>query len=408
MFVKIIFTFKNSGQINANSFKVMDFIKDALADKLSSNEFAIVENQIRIKKKKWVDISCNVVRFDKLILLELTTATANVGDFKSLETIWDCITKTKLRNDVIIHKVFDEPSHILCVRLYKPLALFERNLRRLIYEIVAKVYGGEWFRKTIEELVSEHQSFKAISQTIKSKANQDKANYMDVALEELAYEEVIKYLFERTTLKPYKSIMEIELSDENLDKLSKEDIETIIRSNRPQSLWERLFSEYKRLDDLQNEINDIQALRNKVMHAKTMRYSEYMELNHLLKKWNPLIEEACQKNETKKYGVDLSVNVISSLNNYLEMVSSAASLVGEFLSTINFDVIRDSLMQIADSVSGAMGVISNIDFPSIIPPMIALSDLMLPPTDLSPTQDEEERKDEKEDDEDDGDDVDDG
>lgn len=368
-----------------------ELINSVFSPMVEDERVILAPNSVRIKQKQWVDVSYKTIRLDKSLILELATQKENRDSYMAIEFFWESITKTQLRKRINIQKGFDEPSHILCVRLYKPLGLFERNLRKMVYEIVTKVYGGDWYKRTLEDFVDHCNDHKTLSTIVKKNSEQDKVKVFEAALEEMTYSNLIVYLFGQTTLKPYSTFLEDDLSDENLKKLSKDEIVIKIQSNRPRSLWDRLFSEYDQLKDLPDDIKEIQSLRNKVMHAKTVSYSEYDNLKKLLLKWNPLIEAACLKNETKKYDSELNISAIYSLSNISMMVQNISKMIEATIPQIDIDSILATTKTIADSFGQCIDLYSSIDFSSLIAPFIALGD-------ISPLSDDESKNDDSSDD----------
>ena len=64
---------------------------------------------------------------------------------------------------------------------------FERRLRELLYLVVIKTYGEDWFEETFE---------KELSDDVKSRLGANKKQIIESALEELTYEQLIRYIFE--------------------------------------------------------------------------------------------------------------------------------------------------------------------------------------------------------------------
>ena len=179
------------------------------------------------------------------------------------------ITNGPHRKDYYITKTYDEASHSFCCRTMSHFGVFERRLRELIYLTIIKLFGSKWFDKTFEE---------TLQNELKGKVKNKKIALIENALEELTYEQLKTYLFCDTSLVSSKELLNNELSEENIQNLSKDDIISYINSSRPVSLWNRFFSKYKDLSCVCDDINYLQEYRHKVMHHKTFTFEEFTDV----------------------------------------------------------------------------------------------------------------------------------
>jgi len=265
----------------------------------------------------------------------------NESDAKALSSIRDIISKNEHRKDFLIICSYDEASLSYCCRLMKPMGIFERHLRELMYLIITKAFGVDWVKKTIP---------KDIQDSIKEKTHGlSDEKITETALELLTFNEIIIYLFnERYINISPEIILENELSDEKLKTLSKEEIIAIISNNRKCSLWNNLFADIKGIN--KETIKNISGYRNDVMHHHTLSEESFKTISREVKKADKIITQAITDIESKIYteeerkivlssiGYSLSEMLSKSLRNsfdYSNLGLSTSQLFGESLRNIS-------------------------------------------------------------------------
>ena len=324
-------------------------------------------------KSKYVPIEYSFVKTKKVHILDVSTKDETVDSFIAMEYFLKQFTINAHKEDFNIIKAFDEPSQVLCSRLYKPLTKFERSLRKLVYEIVVKAYGSAWYKNTIEDLTNNCKALKEVYEKVSISADQNHINKIECALEELDYASLCKYLFSKASPMSYSEVLEKELSDEKLSEMTKDDMVKIIHDSRPRSLWERLFHDFTELSDLEREIPDIHSLRNKVMHAKSVTYDEYQTLKKLLVKWNTLIEKAIEQTEVNDYSEIQNISIIQSLSELGELITAITRPISE--SLINSAQLMTET--VVKAVEATVSPIMNLDWSSFTRNLISLSGLVL-------------------------------
>lgn len=383
-----------------------DLINDVFSNDKESGVIKIEDNRrISVQvKKKYVPIEYAFIKTKKIHILDISTLDETVSSFIAMEYFLNRFTKNEHKKYINIIKAYDEPAQVLCARLYKPLTIFERALRKLVYEIVVKTYGSSWYKKTVEDLINHCKDLKQVYDKVNSGSAQDHANRIEFALEELDYSNLCKYLFSKVSPKSYSDVLEKDLSDDNLSKMSNDEIVNIIHSSRPKSLWDRLFHDFTELSDLESEISEIQKLRNKVMHAKSISYSEYQTLNKLLIKWNALIKKAIEQTEVNDYSEMQNISIIQSLSVLEGLIENITKPVSEsFIS--NSQMIMETVM---DGLKDTIDLITNIDWSSFARNLLSLSGLDFnEPEDESPASDIDDEDDNPDDNDDQDDDNDD-
>lgn len=218
------------------------------------------------------------------------------------------------RKDYYITKTYDEASHSFCCRVMPYFGVFERRLRELIYLTIIKLFGAEWFDKTFEE---------TLQNELKGKARKNKTALIENALEELTYEQLKIYLFSNIPLVSSKELLNNELSEKRIQKLSKEEIISYINSSRPISLWNRFFGKYKALSSVLDDIDYLQEYRNKVMHHKTFTFEEFTNVKKKLNKVNKKLKKA----------IEIMEDIIYSDNDYINVAENFAQALSQISTT---------------------------------------------------------------------------
>ena len=149
---------------------------------------------------------------------------------------------------------------------------------------------------------------------MKGKGN-NKTQLIEGALNELTYEQLKEYLFIPYSNYNFEDMLYKEFAKENLNKLSKEEIISIIEKCRKVSLWNRFFGEYEQFKDFESKIEYLQPYRNTVMHNKRMTKDEYEKVRKSLKSINKLLLEAISMIENEIYTDTKLIDVVSALGN---------------------------------------------------------------------------------------------
>ena len=187
----------------------------------------------------------------------------------------------------------------------KTIGVFERRTREVVYTTIIKIFGIQWFEKSFSE---------NLQNTLKGKGN-NKTQLIEGALNELTYEQLKEYLFVPYSNYNFEDMLDKEFAKENLDKLSKEEIISIIEKCRKVSLWNRFFGEYEQFKDFESKIGYLQPYRNTVMHNKRITKDEYEKVRKSLKSINKLLSEAVSMIEDEIYTDTKLIDVVSALGN---------------------------------------------------------------------------------------------
>ncbi|MGN0340779.1 MAG: hypothetical protein ACI4D0_09810 [Lachnospira sp.] len=231
---------------------------------------------------------------------------------KSAKALDCCINKLingEHRKDWNIVISYDEVSQLYCCKLMPLFGTFERRTRELVYITIIKIFGVEWYEKSFSE---------SLQNTLKGKGN--KTKLVEGALNELTYEQLKEYLFVPYSSQNLSEMLDEELAKDHIEKLSKEEIVSIIDKCRNVSLWDRFFGKYKKFQYFKEKIDELQPYRNIVMHNKRVTQQEYNNVRKSLKSVNKLLTEAINVLEEDMYTETRLIDVVSALGNMLSNI----------------------------------------------------------------------------------------
>lgn len=269
---------------------------------------------------------------DNTVYLKIECNYSEAESARILSIIRDKVCKGKHKKDFSIICTYDEASLSFCSRLMKPFGIFERRLREVMYLITVKAFGYNWVAKTFpKELLSRIKA--------KTRGVSDE-KLTEIAFEYLDYSEITEYLFEeRRWCDTIELIVDSELSDENLDELSKDEIINIIHKTRKESLWRKLFSSNNRLMTLEESVKFFREYRNATMHHHTMDSDTFKMLQSKLRKSNFQLNMAVIEMEQKIYTKEELNSVFSLIGNLTTKIMESIQKL--FLSSIG-DIIKAS------------------------------------------------------------------
>ena len=328
---------------NANlKTRTKNMLKTVFGDSFSNDEL-ILDSSLWNENKGVVILGCAVSSRSSNSSIILSVDDYKKNSILAIEYATQKIIKGEHRKDFYITKSYDEISQHLAKPLYEQLTLFERKLRRLIYEIVIKSFGGKWFEQTFylkKDLVNR----------ISESSHKNIVKEFENVLEDMTYSDLTSYLFTKVPSKELENMLNDELSPDRISNYSKEDLARTIEQLRPYSLWDRLFANNKELSGLQEEIHSIRDIRNKVMHAKTISYIESSNSTKILKTWISKLDNEYEHIKNHEYSSSDIWQIMNSFNAIAEAFKNALEPSFEALSSIQTgisSVIADTLKSIA-------------------------------------------------------------
>lgn len=241
-----------------------------------------------------------------LLYLKVTSDLSEMKNAELLDRFYCDLTKGNHRKNYYIVRAYSQSSLTYCCKLMKYFGEFERRLRELLYLAVIKTYGENWFEETFE---------KELSDDVKSRIGANKKQIIESALEELTYEQLIRYIFEPQNSKELEAFIE-EIKDDTFFELPQEEIYDKIRSIRKLSLWEKLFADRKDLEDLKEYIEELRPLRNNTMHHKSITNKDFLLSRKKLKFVNEKLKNAVGEIENRNFS-EYKLDYLTALKSVL-------------------------------------------------------------------------------------------
>ena len=223
----------------------------------------------------------------------------NVNESKRadiLESIDKLIRKGTVRKNYNIIISYDEVSEFFSNKAHKLLNRFERKLRELVYIIMVKTFGVEWYKKTVT--VNDDLD-KRIKQVSKGKKTSE---LIESALQEMTLHDLEMYLFTPYAEMDFNELLKNNVLNESLlISKSKEDIVSMISACIPNSLWERFFKDIIDINDIQEKLEQIRGYRNRVAHSKDFYKKDYISCKNIIEEVVNKINIAVEEIETKEF-----------------------------------------------------------------------------------------------------------
>lgn len=234
------------------------------------------------------EITFSIKEYSKHKLSYLSVYT-KVNSISNIESIDEKINKL-MKNNYIVITSYDCISEFYCNKIYKKLNNFERKLKELIFDIYTFSYGMNYYDRNFSDELKQK-----VKQMRDKSISTDEKNIEQLkqSLYELDYNDIMKLLFTP------KWLLDDEKDKFNLiekidnDNVSSEDLKEYIENIRPKSDWDRLFlPQIGEISNIEESIDDLRKLRNRVAHCKFFRKEHYEECLELLKILNKHINKA--------------------------------------------------------------------------------------------------------------------
>lgn len=330
-----------------------DISKPERIDKLISKKFpnTKIDNTgiLRINNIKWkceID-SCSVFFNLKIIsfiaqYLDITVeGEEESAIIKCLEEVHDKLLNSGIRDNYIMIISYDAISEYYCNKMVVKLNEFERNLRKLFFNIYILNFGKEYYQATISKPVSDKIKELINSETtgeqrgkIKKYYNVKSNNEVKeiLRLQQFFYSlelgDILNFLFEPRFTEYDKKATEKFLSNHSdLSQLTDEKLRNAFSKFLPKSDWDRFFSEKIKIDNIKELIDEIRKYRNSVAHFKFFYNKDYTECNKKVTELNNAIIEAIRITEEKDFvekNIEMMHNIISAFREKLNEVMSRA------------------------------------------------------------------------------------
>ena len=300
-----------------------------------------------------------IVKNDRTLFLKLESYLSEMEAAKLLDYTVNKLIKGSHRKDYEIIITYSESSLVFCNKLIPFFGKFERRLRQILYITLVGLFQSDWLSKSFEE---------TLLNELKGKSDVNKNKLIESALDELTYEQLKQFLFERFSTENFEEIINNQLSEDNIQNLPKENIVTIIDSCRKKSLWERFFYDNNDLKNIPSDIIFFQIYRNRVMHNKSISYEDFRIVRSRLKRSiNNLMNTVIDLNVSLYYSEHIHdvyeiVKYFSeSAKAVMSNITPALKLLAESMSDAvkNYNLYwKDSMKQLAEGISKIGSIVS--------------------------------------------------
>ena len=263
------------------------------------------------------------------------------------------LTKGAHRKDYNIILSFDGVSLYFCNKIYPKFNLFERKMRELIFDILVKAFGIDWYDATISSELKAELASKGLKQT----------DLIERALYEMTIFQLEMYLFTPYREVDTETVIDEKLSQSIINKKTKEEIIHILDECRAKCLWDRFFENKIQIHNLQKNLEEIRFYRNCVAHSKYFYEKDYNECNQLLNKLLKQIGTAID---------DIEIRTFSKTD-----IGESLSVFSEAIGLIYKDIL-DNITPAMKEFSKLLAQYSKINIPKIqfdfpkIDPQLAL------------------------------------
>lgn len=271
---------------------------------------------------------------------------------KVLEYVHSIIQTSESRKKNYVICSYDGVSLYYCNRIYPLFNKFERKIRDLVFCLLTKSLGSNWYKATIE---------KEMDNSLHIGNNK---KLIEEALYELTLHQLEQYLFSKRRFIDVEEVIDNDLAIDNIKDKSKEEIVEILNKCRTTSLWEKYINPSVQMDELSHDIESIRNYRNKVAHSKTFKEKEYTTCRKLLTKVINEVDQAMNRVEKQEFTDIQCINFISaftdlqeSIQQIREMVQSSLSeplkqiseVISRGMSGYNL-IMQDTLQQLSESI----------------------------------------------------------
>lgn len=227
--------------------------------------------------------------------------------------------KIAKRTDFYLVVLNDELSRYFAEISYRSLSIYERKLRKLLLVITAPAGGENWSNNLGE-------SNTVVNSTGKSSIEQG-LEELDLSEYESLFFDIVVNFNEDNYDRKFKL--------ENLNQLSKSDIIQIIRTNKPESFWNKYIQKYIQIDNIAVRMKNIRKQRNKIAHNKYFssedqkRFSK--DVNYITRKIDEAIEEII--NNSDKFDTNDMTRSLNALKKAVNIAIASLGSYGEVLKS---------------------------------------------------------------------------
>lgn len=315
------------------------------------------------------EISFSIKQYSKHKLSYLSLYT-KVNSISNIEIIDEKINKLMKENYIVITS-YDCISEFYCNKIYKKLNNFERKLKELIFDIYTFSYGMNYYDRNFSDELKQK-----IKQSRDKSISTDEKNIEQLkqSLYELDYNDIMKLLFTPKWLlddekEKFKLIERIEK-----DEVPSNELVDYIENIRPKSDWDRLFlPQIGEISNIEESIDNLRKLRNRVAHCKFFRKEHYEECLKLLDGLNKQLNKALKivmnidfQQLNAQYAGDEIHKGLEILQQSLSAISkSITNMMSEYVKQVQLAQtipIADTMRRIKESIGLPLTPYPNISY----------------------------------------------
>ena len=236
---------------------------------------------------------------------------------KVISEVNDRLLKNAYRKDFYIVITWDEVSRHLCNKAFPLLAEFERKVRKLVYLILLKTFGREWFDKTVTS---------SLEDKLKEAVQGNRNKLIESALSEMTMAELEIYLFEPYANSSFNDV-EARYSEQEIKNMDKDKLTEIITSCFKESLWNRYFKE---INISLDKLATVRKYRNQIAHNKEFHYSEFRAFQKITKTLIKQVDSAIEEIVEREFDANQIFNSVAALNNMVFVFNAVKSALADF------------------------------------------------------------------------------
>lgn len=290
-------------------------VKQITLDYFSKAGRTIEESYLVSGKGNYVDFQFEHKRESNRYYLKLSTKLRVNVAIGELQILDDILIRSDINKYISVIRAYDGISEALCKKLYPKYAIFERKMRQLILLVLTKAFGNKWIDKTISENTKKDLKEKTKGGSLKT----------NEVLELLDLSQLENYLFEENEIN-YSEYLAAELSKENIGTMNEQELVEKIDAMRPQSLWDKVFSDIGSADEWQNKISEIHECRNRIAHHKAVTQALFNDINKKINRLNKDIDNAIMQIQNRDF---TDANTLEVLSGFATMMSQVSQNIFE-------------------------------------------------------------------------------
>lgn len=290
-----------------------DGVKDSDSDNIFRKEYSTV---IKFNSfESHITFVINEV-IENTFVDVMVNCKSDMQSIKTLEYINEKLFLSNINQYYIQIISYDAVSEYYCNKIYTKLNILERNIRKLLFNIYIVNFGMEYYQATISKELQDE-----VKSNIQAKGGKDKKEIarLQQFFYSIDYGKLQKILFTPTwTDIDQQKKDDFLANNDDLSKLSDEDLREKFLQFTPKSDWERFFREKIKIQNIKQVIKDIGNFRNQVAHFKLFDKEDYSKCLKLTKELNSAVLKAIELTEEIDFNEKNEENLHKHCENILK------------------------------------------------------------------------------------------